>query len=102
MAKKLLLDIGVYLLSKSLVILFERLSLYCYYYAFRKVYKSCVCCLMNYHKSFSFPCNYHLGQELDPVNFSSVDYESRDGEELREAPLLQAFSLTYREIPPYF
>lgn len=102
MAKKLLLDIGVYSLSKSLVTLFARLPLYCYYYAFRKVHKSCVCCLMNYHKAFKFPCNYHLGQELDPVNLSSVDYESRDREKLREGLLLQAFFLTYRELPPYF
>lgn len=100
MAKKLLLDIRVYL-SKLLVILFERLPLY-YYYGFRKVHKSCVYCLINYHKAFSFPCNYHLGQEIDPVHLSAVDYESRDGKEFREGPLLQIFSLAYREIPPYF
>lgn len=69
MARKLLFYTGVHFLSKSLVmILFDGLLLYYYFYAFRKVPASYVYCLMNYLKVFSSPCNCHLDQEVDPVN----------------------------------
>lgn len=83
----LLLHIGVYLLSKSLVILFDGLPLYCYY-AFRKVHKPYVYCLMNYHKVFSPPWNYHLSQENLKVSWI---VKAELGEDLRKESLTWGF-----------